>query len=53
MNKVLKNIVNITMILVVILPLFTNNVFAYEEQKIDKLIEEYKFGEAYKIFYLQ
>ena len=49
MKKVLKNIVNFTIILVVILPLFTTNIFAYEEQEVDKLLEEYKFGEAYKI----
>ena len=49
MKKVLKNIVNFTIILVIILPLFTTNIFAYEEQEVDKLLEEYKFGEAYKI----
>lgn len=38
MKKVLKNIVNFTIILVV--TLFTTNIFAYEEQEVDKLLEK-------------
>ena len=49
MNKVIKNIVNFTLVLSIVLPLFTYNIYAYKEEDIDKLLEEYKFGEVYKI----
>ena len=49
MKKVLKKIIYITVIVITIVSTLTINVYANTQNNTDKLIKEYKFGEAYTI----